>query len=222
MGLGGNMNTGYQWACVKLAMSSVKDDWKDLEIRIQNHIEVSACRDQIDPRLIDFLIIAEDRRYGNHVGFDVFAIFRAIWRRVSSSKKEGASTISQQLVRTLTNRRECTIRRKLKEILLAVLVTKFFDPYDVAIVYLNVAYYGGKMNGLEGACYKLGLSSSNIPEVEAASLISRLKYPEPLNASSSRRSQISNRSRYIIDLIKQNNEIHKRPLNRSIATNEAI
>ena len=60
----------------------------------------------------------------------------------------GASTINQQLVRVLTNRYERTFKRKVKEILLASLVARAIPKTDIPGIYLSVAYFGWRMNGL--------------------------------------------------------------------------
>lgn len=74
--------------------------------------------------LIDFLILAEDHRNKYHIGVDVIAICRAIYRRLRFSVKEGASTIEQQLVRVVTGDYRDSISRKIKEIMLAVYIRK--------------------------------------------------------------------------------------------------
>ena len=188
---------------VKTAMRLVTRDWVVLRPVVAAHIADLNNHPTAKRSLIAFLIIAEDRRHGQHPGFDVVAIFRAMWRRVTTSKREGASTIAQQFVRTLTNRRERTIRRKVKEILLSVLVTATFNSDDIARAYLKVAYYGWRMNGLRQACLNLGIDPSNINDFEAAGLIARLKYPQPQHMPSKRRMQIRQRTAYVLNQSKR-------------------
>lgn len=70
-------------------------------------------------KLVRFLIVAEDNRFYNHPGYDVVGICRAIYKDVCKGKREGASTIEQQLVRVLTGDYRFSVRRKIKEIYLA-------------------------------------------------------------------------------------------------------
>ncbi len=76
--------------------------------------------------LLDLLVLGEDHRNRYHIGFDIIAITRAIYRRVTTGLKEGASTIEQQLVRVITADYSMTFSRKLKEILLAVVIRMKF------------------------------------------------------------------------------------------------
>ena len=92
--------------------------------------------------LLDLLVLGEDHRNKYHIGFDIIAITRAIYRRVTTGLKEGASTIEQQLVRVITADYSMTFSRKLKEILLAVIIRMKFDRQQLAISYLDIAYYG--------------------------------------------------------------------------------
>lgn len=68
-------------------------------------------------------ILLEDRRFFSHSGFDTWCIPRIIRRLISLKPVRGISTIEQQLVRTILSRRERTIRRKAREILLAWILT---------------------------------------------------------------------------------------------------
>lgn len=183
-----------------IARAYAKDHWPRLnsEIRHQKYSLNKAL--PIEPVLVECLVLAEDRRYGKHYGFDPLAICRAIWRRLTTRKREGASTIAQQLVRTITNNRDATFARKVLEIMLSVIVTREFDAEDISRIYLNVAYYGWRMNNLPEACERLHLNRSKMSLSQAASLIARLKYPEPQCASSNREMQIGIRKCHIIDL----------------------
>ncbi|WP_185279267.1 biosynthetic peptidoglycan transglycosylase, partial [Elizabethkingia anophelis] len=108
-------------------------------------------------KLVDFLIIGEDRRYYQHKGFDVIAIIRAIRNRIFYNKKEGASTIEQQLVRVLTNQYCRTLKRKIKEIILATKLKKMLSKKEIALLYLRLAYFGTDKIGLENTLVSFSL-----------------------------------------------------------------
>lgn len=146
------------------------------------------------------LVSGEDHRHSWHPGFDLIAICRALWRRLAYGSREGASTIEQQIVRTITGRYERTLHRKLKEILLATLVRASFPREVLPAVYLSIAYYGWRMNGYRQACQRLGLRPPSLALVEAAGLVARLKYPEPRTAPIARTLQIHRRSRHLLGL----------------------
>jgi membrane carboxypeptidase/penicillin-binding protein PbpC len=160
---------------------------------------------QID-LLKKLLISGEDHRFRYHLGFDVIAIIRAIRNRVFYSRKEGASTIEQQLVRVLTNNFTISFKRKLKEILLATTLRYVVPRKVIPIIYLEVAYYGTNMNGLRAVMRELGISLNDfIQEDLAAEVIARIKYPEPKRISAKRINQILTRKQHLLRLYYRHN-----------------
>lgn len=153
--------------------------------------------------LIQFLIIGEDRRFYRHIGFDIIAIFRAIRNRILYNKREGASTIEQQLIRVLTNQFEKSYRRKLKEIILATKLKRLLSKKQIALLYLKLAYYGTEKQGLEQVLSSYNLKSSDYLSIEiCAGIVARLKYPEPLANNSFKLKQIEKRMKHILKLYK--------------------
>lgn len=154
-------------------------------------------------KLIDYLIIAEDRRFKYHLGFDPIAIIRAIIHNVFYNKREGASTIEQQLVRVIINDYRYSYSRKLKEILLAFLLKFAAGKEQLALIYLNRAYYGTMYNSLDAILLKFGLTKySKLSDEVCAEVVSRIKYPEDRSNSEKRMKQIENRKRYVLRLNK--------------------
>jgi membrane carboxypeptidase/penicillin-binding protein len=157
--------------------------------------------DIVPPLIVQRLLISgEDHRHARHLGYDLYAICRAIWRRVSSRSREGASTIEQQLVRVITNRYENTFLRKACEIVLASLVSESFPKKILPIIYLRLGYFGWRMNGYSQACKRLRLSNENLTLRNAAGLVARLKYPEPKLAPPLRMFQIERRTNHLLML----------------------
>lgn len=101
------------------------------------------------------------------------AIVRALKVRIFEGKRQGASTIEQQLVRTITGRYEKSPRRKVREQILAVMVSSIFTKEDLARCYLMVAYYGV---GLVGYVGLMKLSARNF-EFSDEVIVAHLKYP---------------------------------------------
>ena len=179
--------------------------WPLVRSRLEAELQRLRSHPQHSPPLIAqrLLISAEDHRHGRHPGFDSIAICRAIWRRLTSQALEGASTIEQQIVRTITGRRERTLHRKLNEITLAILVDEEFPKATHTALYLSLAYYGWQMNGYQQACQRLHLQPTNLTLRQAARLVARLKYPEPRCAPAFRIQQIRRRSRHLIALYRR-------------------
>lgn len=147
--------------------------------------------------LINALVISEDKRFFQHKGADFFAIVRAIYLKLLFGKNSGASTITQQLVRTITNYRDRTISRKLKEICLAMYIETFFCKKDIASMYIDVAYFGWKMNGVNQAINRLTVEKLFLDKNINIVLIAMLKYPLPKIISDNRKQQVLLRIQYI-------------------------
>jgi len=151
--------------------------------------------------LTKLLISGEDHRFYYHFGFDIIAILRAFRNRLIYDKIEGASTIEQQLIRVLTNDFERTLRRKIQEILLSTTIASIIPKSSIPKVYLNIAYYGSDMNGLNQTFLKLKLNiTDKISLDQAAEIVSRIKYPEKLKQNKQRLTQIEIRKKHLIQL----------------------
>jgi len=153
------------------------------------------------PLFIDALLVAEDKRFYRHPGFDILAIIRALYSFIVRRHLQGASTIEQQFVRTITGRYELSLRRKIREIYLSVLLSLSVQKEFIARHYLSVAYFGWQMNGLQQACQRLQLNPENISIEGAANVIARIRYPEPELATEYRKYQILRRTKYILSKI---------------------
>ncbi len=158
-------------------------------------------REYHNQMLNKLLISGEDHRFRYHFGFDVIAILRAIKKRVLNNKIEGASTIEQQLVRILSNDFEKTFTRKIKEIFLATTLSKLVPRNDIPGIYLQVAYYGTEMNGLEQVYKKMDIINPKLISKEVcAGIIARIKYPEPKKNNIDRLKQIEFRKKHLLEL----------------------
>jgi len=97
-------------------------------------------------------IAIEDRRFYKHFGFDLIGISRALVANIKGGEiTEGGSTITQQLVKNALLTREKTIKRKVKEALLAVMTEVLYTKEEILEMYLNYISYGGTAVGIESA-----------------------------------------------------------------------
>lgn len=149
------------------------------------------------------LISGEDHRFFQHRGIDYIAVCRAIWRRITQGRHEGASTIEMQIVRIVSGRFEHTLKRKISEMLLATLLTSVIPKEQLPALYLQIGYYGWRMNGFNQACRRLGLSVDKLTPIETAQLVARLKYPQPHHLTLKRWTQIKIRGRHLLYLHKR-------------------
>ncbi|MGE3537625.1 MAG: penicillin-binding protein 1A [Candidatus Tectimicrobiota bacterium] len=97
-------------------------------------------------------IAAEDRRFYSHGGVDIWGILRALWVNVQAGgTREGASTITQQVARTLFLNRERTMARKIREAILAQRIEQHYSKDQILEMYLNQIFYGHNAYGIEAA-----------------------------------------------------------------------
>ena len=107
------------------------------------------------PTLVEqAFIAAEDRRFYQHSGIDPVGIGRALVRNLSQrSVEEGASTITQQLARTVFLSQDVTLIRKLKEAALAGKLERQLSKRQILTEYLNVVYLGSSAYGVADAAW---------------------------------------------------------------------
>ena len=178
-------------------LSSLNIKWQTLFEEI-NKSKQNICIIPKNSELLRLLIAGEDHRFKFHSGVDVIALIRASWKTLILKQREGASTIAMQLVRVLTGKYDKTIDRKLEEMFLAYQLTKYVSRQEILSLYLSAAYFGWNMHDITQACIVLKLNLNTLTLEESASLIARLKYPEPKNISEQRNNQIKNRTKYIL------------------------
>ena len=98
------------------------------------------------------LIATEDRKFYEHIGIDVKGILRAIIKDIMAGKFiEGASTITQQLAKTLFLTPQKTLTRKLKEAILSLQLERRYTKNEILELYLNQVYFGSGAYGVEAA-----------------------------------------------------------------------
>jgi penicillin-binding protein 1A len=108
----------------------------------------------IPGRVIETLIATEDTSFFEHEGININAILRALIKDIKAGKKvEGASTITQQLVRNIYLNRKKTLKRKLKEIIISMKVEHILSKEEILERYLNQIYFGHGYYGISTAAY---------------------------------------------------------------------
>jgi len=122
----------------------------------------------IPPHVVNAFVAAEDANFYRHKGVDYLAIARAIVKDVlSGGFAQGASTITQQTVKSLFLTPEKTIGRKLKELILAYRIEKKLTKEEILYLYLNQIYLGDGAYGVEAAAqtyFSRGVSTLTVAE----------------------------------------------------------
>ena len=97
--------------------------------------------EDVPPALIDALIAIEDRQFYSHFGVNPFGIMRAMWRNIAAGRVvQGGSTLTQQLVKNYYLSSDRTIKRKLVEMMMAVLLEVHYSKDEILQAYLNEVY----------------------------------------------------------------------------------
>lgn len=179
-----------------------KDEWSQLIKRI-DEIRSENAEIEFSNNLLELLVAGEDHRFWSHFGVDPIGLIRAFWKTTFHHRREGGSTIAMQLVRTITKRYEISSQRKVKEIYLATRLTLILERKEILKLYLSIAYFGWNMHGVKQTCKALGLDKCALSNYEAASIVARLKYPEPRFNKSKKLKAINFRAVHIINRFNQ-------------------
>jgi membrane peptidoglycan carboxypeptidase len=163
----------------------------------------------VDNEIVLLLILAEDRRFFQHPGVDFRSIARAIVSTALKTAFSGASTIEMQLVRTVTGRRELSLIRKTREMIVAMCVAARRSKLEVAATYLDIAYFGTGLKGVDATArhlFRLEVGRCSI--IQKAVIISALKRPIPKHKTKQWYRKLFARSRRLLadfDLIAPSN-----------------
>ena len=138
-----------------------------------------ATNEEIPARVIEALVAIEDTAFFEHSGINVEAIFRALIKDIKAMKLvEGASTITQQLIKNTVLTRDKTITRKINEVLLSFKIESELTKEQIISRYLNHVYFGRGYYGVKTA--SLGYFNKKLSELtlrEIAILVGLPKAP---------------------------------------------
>jgi len=132
--------------------------------------------------VVQAVLAAEDESFYLHPGISPTGIARALWVNIHGGQHQGGSTITQQLVKNVYLNRQRTIKRKLKEAVLAVALEARYSKKQILEAYLNEIYWGrsGPANlvGLGAAAHAyFGKDAEELTLPEAATLAGMIRGP---------------------------------------------
>ena len=173
--------------------------------------------DSIPDKVINAFLSAEDKNFFSHPGVDAKGIFRAIIKNIkniSQNKRlEGASTITQQVAKNFLLTNEVSVKRKIKEAILAFRIERAYTKERILELYLNQIYLGQGTYGIAAASleyFDKSIKKLNYPEAallaalpKAPSKYNPYKFPELAKF----------RRNLVLENLKENNFITKKKLN---------
>lgn len=173
----------------ELDMSKILDVQRSLILYDADGAEITTLHTEEDriwvgieeiPPLVRYAFIsAEDARFYDHFGVDIIRIFGAAWADLKAGAYvQGASTISQQLIKLSHLTDEKRMERKIDEAVLAYQLEQRYEKDEILEMYLNYVYFGGGYYGIEAAARGyFGVHASELSVAQAAQLAGILKSP---------------------------------------------
>jgi penicillin-binding protein 1A len=175
--------------------------------------------DYIPRHVIQAFLAAEDGSFYEHQGVDLFSIARAMVANYKAGHTvQGASTITQQMIRTFLLTNEKTVDRKLKEMILAWRVERLLSKDEILHLYLNRIYLGRGAYGVESAArLYFGKSIKDVNLAEAAMLAGLVKAPGRLKAHERTEASLD-RQRYVVGRMVADGYLSQEEAARVLAT----
>jgi len=169
--------------------------------------------DSIPKKVIYSFLSAEDKNFFSHPGVDAKSITRAIIKNVkniySTKRLEGASTITQQVAKNFLLTNEVSVKRKIKEAILAFRIERAYSKERIMELYLNQIYLGEGTYGVAAASLEYFDKSVRDLDYDEAALLAALpKAPSKYNPYKSNKRATSRRNLVLKNLF-ENSYINK-------------
>ncbi|HVR89764.1 MAG TPA: PBP1A family penicillin-binding protein [Novosphingobium sp.] len=164
--------------------------------------------DQIPDVMKDAMVSVEDRRFRSHIGVDPIGVARSFWVRLRDGHwRQGGSTITQQLARTVFLNNTKTFGRKLREAVLALAMESRFSKDQILELYLNKVYFGGGAYGIDSASRKFfGHSGNELSLPEAAIIAGLVKAPSRYSPTADAKAAVG-RARVVLAVMQETGAI---------------
>ncbi len=156
-------------------------------------------------------VAVEDKRFYSHHGFDVRRIAKAMVKNIASfSFREGASTISQQLIKNTHLTSEKTVNRKLREMKLTRALERRYSKEEILELYLNSIYFGHSAFGVASAAqFYFGKEVADLTPAESAMLAALVRSPNRYSPFKDAEKCLSRRN-YVLSLMRDQGYLGER------------
>ncbi len=167
--------------------------------------------------VVNAFLAAEDLRFYSHNGYDLVRIFGALFSNLKTGRLgQGASTITQQLIKLSHLNTDKTFKRKFEEISLAIQLEKVKTKDEILSMYLNFIYFGRGAYGIEAAAQAyFGISSKDLSPLQSACLASIIKAPT-LYAPHLNEKNNKERRNYVLNTMLENNMLTQSEFDQAI------
>lgn len=179
------------------------------------YVELSA----ISPQVQNAVISTEDRTFYSNGGFSIKGILRSALNYVIHHGQimGGGSTITQQLAKNTLLTQKQTMLRKAQELFMAIQLNKVYSKQDILAMYLNNAYFGNGVWGVQDAAKRyFGKNASQLDASEGAILAGMLRNPSYYNPADHKDNAISRRN-VVLQLMVDNHKLTQAQANAAKA-----
>ena len=185
----------------------------------ENRIEVSI---EDIPMEVQYAFVAtEDKRFYDHEGVDWFRTARVTLSSILNAGLDqgGGSTITQQLIKNVTNDDDVTPVRKLREIFRALQLERDYSKDEILESYLNIIFLGGRTYGIEAAAQNyFGCHVWELSVPQAASLAAMTKSPNNKRPDLHPIENLVRRNNYVLPMMYEEGYITEAELQEYLAT----
>ena len=156
----------------------------------------------------DAILSTEDKRYYSHIGVDPIGLLRSVYIRYKDGAwRQGGSTITQQLARTVFLNNTKTFGRKIREGVLALALEWKFSKSQLLELYLNKVYFGGGAYGVDSASRKFfGHTGAQLSLPEAAIIAGLVKAPSHYAPTADAEAAVG-RGQVVLGLMVENQKV---------------
>lgn len=163
--------------------SYVFDSRDNIVKTINRKYKLNVEYDELPAQFIMALICAEDIRFFNHDGIDTSRLFAALYNNlIEKEYSQGASTLTQQLIKNTHLSNEKTLERKIREIILSLKLEQKMSKEEIITAYSNLILFDGITPGVNNASNRFfGKDIWNVNVVEACALAALVKSPTKYN-----------------------------------------
>ena len=177
--------------------------------------------DEIPEHLKQATIATEDKNFYRHFGFDPMAVIRAAYANIVEGRREGASTITQQLIKNSLLTPERTFERKFKELILAFWAEQVYSKKEILQMYFNETPYGGPTWGIEAAARTyFGKATKDLNLAESAFLAGLPASPTEFSPYGSRPELAKDRQAFVLQRMMEEGYITEEE--QSLALSETL
>lgn len=173
----------YNSSASHIYYTTQKGDVKELDTLSSPENILWVKFEDISPHMKNAIVAIEDERFYEHSGIDfkrtIGATFKFVLSKIGiGNASYGGSTLTQQVVKNITQEKDKTSTRKLKEMLRAIVFEQNLTKEEILTIYLNIVYFANSCNGVESAANKyFNKSAADLNIAESATIAGITKHP---------------------------------------------